>query len=158
MPEKNGLSMRKIREILRLKYDCNLSIRQIAASTRVSVGAVTKYLQLFVKSGLTWPLPEGADDTFIINKLMPESADNPRKGLVDPDWVEMHRELKRKGMTKQLLWEEYCQAYPHNAYSYPQYCHRYSEWRKKQKRSMRQVHKAGEKLFIDYAGITIPVV
>lgn len=158
MSEKNGLSMRKIREILRLKHDCNLSIRQISASTRVSVGAVTKYLQLFVKSGLTWPLPDEADDTFIINKLMPESANNHRKGLIDPDWVEMHRELKRKGMTKQLLWEEYCQIYPHNAYSYAQYCHRYSEWKKKQKRSMRQVHKAGEKLFIDYAGITIPVV
>lgn len=158
MSEKNGLSMRKIREILRLKHDCNLSIRQISASTRVSVGAVTKYLQFFVKSELSWPLPDEADDTFLINKLMPESANNHRKGLIDPDWVEMHRELKRKGMTKQLLWEEYCQVYPHNAYSYAQYCHRYSKWKKKQKRSMRQVHKAGEKLFIDYAGITIPVV
>lgn len=150
--------MRKIRDILRLRYECHLSIRQISASVRVSTGAVTKYLKRFEQSGLTWPLSDEIDDTTLINRLLPSATEPQRKGLIDPDWQEVHRELKRKGMTKQLLWEEYCEVYPHNAYSYPQYCHRYRDWRNRQKRSMRQQHKAGEKLFIDYAGVTVPVV
>jgi transposase len=75
-----------------------------------------------------------------------------------PDWAEVHRELKPKGMTKNLLWQEYTQQYPNRCYSYSQYCDRYLHWLKKQKRSMRQQHKAGEKLFVDYAGKTMPIV
>jgi len=130
--------MRKIRDILRLRYECRLSIRQISASVRVSTGAVTKYLQRLEQSGLNWPLSDEIDDTTLINRLLPTATEPQRRGLVDPDWQEVHRELKRKGMTKQLLWEEYCEVYPHNAYSYAQYCHRYREWCSKQKRSMRQ--------------------
>ena len=150
--------MRKIREILRLRYECRLSIRQISASVKVSTGAVTKYLRQFEKSDLSWPLPEDLDDTALINQLSPEAASRQHQGLIDPDWAEVHRTLKQKGMTKQLIWEEYCDVYPHNAYSHSQFCHRYSEWRKKQKRSMRQLHQAGEKLFVDYAGLTVPIV
>ena len=152
------LSMRKIREILRLRFDCKLTIRQISASIRVSTGAVTKYLGLFEQSGLTWPLPDDMDDTTLINRLSPESARRRHQGLVSPDWVEVHNELKQKGMTRQLVWEEHCEAYPHNHYSYPQFCHLYREWRKKQKRSMRQLHRAGEKMFVDYAGLTVTIV
>ena len=158
MPKEKRLSMRKIREILRLRYECRLSIRQISASVKVSTGAVTKYLRQFEKSDLSWPLPEDLDDTALINQLSPEAASRQHQGLIDPDWAEMHRTLKQKGMTKQLIWEEYCDVYPHNAYSHSQFCHRYSEWRKKQKRSMRQLHQAGEKLFVDYAGLTVPIV
>ena len=150
--------MRKIREILRLRYECRLSIRQISASVKVSTGAVTKYLRQFEKSNLTWPLPDSMDDSALINQLSPEAASRQHQGLIDPDWGEIHNTLKRKGMTRQLVWEEYCDVYPHNAYSHTQFCHRYSEWCKKQKRSMRQQHKGGEKLFIDYAGLTVPVV
>ena len=78
--------------------------------------------------------------------------------LHTPNWNEVHLELKRKGITKQLLWEEYKQQYPNNSFGYSQYCDRYREWQKKQKRSMRQVHKAGDKLFVDYAGQTISIV
>ncbi len=152
------LSMRKIREILRLRFDCKLTIRQISASIRVSTGAVTKYLNLFGQSDLSWPLPDDMDDTTLINRLSPESAKRRHQGLVSPDWVEVHQELKQKGMTKQLVWEEHCEAYPHNHYSYPQFCHLYREWRKKQKRSMRQLHRAGEKMFVDYAGLTVTIV
>ena len=75
-----------------------------------------------------------------------------------PDWSEVCRELKSKGLTKLLLWEEYSQQYPNRSYSYAQYCYLYQDWLKRQKRSMRQTHKAGEKLFVDYAGKTVPIV
>ena len=130
--------MRKIREILRLRYKCRLSIRQISASARVSTGAVTKYLRQFEKSGLSWPLPDEMDDSVLINRLAPEAANRQHQGLIDPDWTEVHSALNQKGMTKQLAWEEYCDVYPHNAYSHSQFCYRYGEWCKKQKRSMRQ--------------------
>ena len=158
MPMEVRLSMRKIREILRLRFDCRLTIRQIAASIKISTGAATKYLKLFEQSGLSWPLPEDMDDTTLINRLAPEGAKRRHQGLVCPDWVEMHQVLKQKGMTLQLTWEEYCEVYPHNHYSYAQFCHLYGEWRKKQKRSMRQQHRAGEKMFVDYAGLTVTIV
>lgn len=158
MPKKKRLSMHKIREILRLRYSCRLSIRQVSASVKVSVGAVTKYLRRFEKSDLSWPLPDDLDDTALINQLSPEIGNSAHQGLITPDWAEIHHSLKRKGMTRQLVWEEYCDVYPNNSYSRSQFCHRYSEWCKKQKRSMRQHHKGGEKLFIDYAGLTVPVV
>ncbi|MDT8952831.1 IS21 family transposase, partial [Aeromonas caviae] len=75
-----------------------------------------------------------------------------------PDWPSVHQELKRKGVSKQLLWEEYTQRYPNSCYSYSQFCDRYKSWCQLQKRSMRQIHKAGEKLFIDYCGPTVPIV
>ena len=150
--------MRKIREILRLRCECKLSTRQISASVRVSVGAVSKYLKLFEVSGLSWPLPDGMDDSALINRLSPDMPSRKHQGFIEPDWSELHSSLKQKGMTKQLLWEEYCEVYPHNAYSHSQFCHRYNEWCKKQKRSMRQQHKGGEKLFVDYAGLTVPIV
>lgn len=150
--------MRKLREILRLRYECKLSTRQISRSTRVSVGAVNKYLKRFEDAGLIWPLPDDMDDTALINKLAPAPVTYTEQKMVDPDWQEVHKELKSKGMTKQLVWEEYCEVYPHNAYSYPQFCHRYRLWNDKQKRSMRQHHRAGEKLFVDYAGLTVPIV
>ncbi len=158
MQKKKRLSMRKLRENLRLRFECKLSTRQISRSTRVSVGAVNKYLKRFEDAGLPWPLPDDMDDTALINKLAPVPVTCTEQKMVDPDWKEVHKELKSKGMTKQLVWEEYCEVYPHNAYSYPQFCHRYRLWNDKQKRSMRQHHRAGEKLFVDYAGLTVPVV
>ena len=141
---KKGLSMRKLREIFRLRFECQLTTRQISRSARVSVGAVNKYL-CFEAVGLTWPLLESMDDTALINKLAPTPVTSTVQDMVDPDWQEVHTELKSKGMTKQVVWEEYCKAYPHNAYSYSQFCHRYRQWSDKQKRSMRQHHRAGEK-------------
>ncbi|WBA83981.1 IS21 family transposase [Endozoicomonas sp. GU-1] len=155
---KTRLPMRKIRDILRLRFECRLTIRQISISLRISTGVITKYLNLFSESGLSWPLPDEMDDTSLINQLTPEAINRRYQGLTDPDWIDIHRSLKQKGMTKQRLWEEYCDVYPHSHYSYAQFCHRYNEWRKKQKRSMRQEHRGGEKLFIDYAGLTVPIV
>ena len=75
-----------------------------------------------------------------------------------PDWASVHQELKLKHMTKQLLWEEYTQQYPNRCYSYSQYCDLYRQWRQKQKHSMRQTHKAGERYFVDYCGPTVPII
>jgi transposase len=150
--------MRKLREVLRLRYSADLSIRQISASTKISVGSIQNVLKLAEQHQLSWPLPDGLDDQALALKLYPASDAKPSAKLEPPVWSEMHRELKKKGMTKQLLWEEYSQQFPNRCYSYSQFCARYADWLKKQKRSMRQTHRAGEKLFIDYAGPTVPVV
>lgn len=154
----NRISMRKLYEIYRMRFDHELSLRQISRSVRVSVGTVSNYIQAFQSSTLDWPLPDDFSETSLVQALFPEAALPNRKGLMDPDWGEVHQELKRKGVTKQTLWEEYCQTFTLNAYSYAQYCHRYNQWRGCQKRSMRQHHRAGEKLFVDYAGPTVPIV
>ncbi|MTI11632.1 IS21 family transposase, partial [Sansalvadorimonas verongulae] len=153
----NRISMRKLKEILRMRYENQLSIRKISRSVRVSVGTVSNYLHQFEGAGLTWPLPESFTETALVKALFPDASLSGRKGLIDPDWPQVHQDLKKKGVTKQTVWEEYCQQQPLNAYSYAQFCHRYRVWRGSQKRSMRQHHRAGEKLFVDYAGVTVPL-
>ena len=150
--------MRKLREVLRLSYSADLSIRKISASTKISVGSIQNILKRAEQLKITWPLPDDWDDQTLALKFYPRSDAQPSSKFQEPVWTEVHLELKKKGVTKQLLWEEYTQQYPNRCYSYSQFCARYAEWRKKQKRSMRQTHRAGEKLFIDYAGPTIPVV
>lgn len=157
MPTKR-LSMRNLREILRLSLQAGLSLRQIKESQRVSLGAVQKIVRQASDQGLDWASIEQLDDTQLARLFYPESDARVSNQFQLPDWVTVHQELKRKGVTKHLLWEEYTQAYPNCSYSYPQYCHLYKAWLKKQKRSMRQEHKAGDKLFVDYAGQTVPIV
>ena len=150
--------MRKIREVLRLRHAAGLSIRQIKASSKLSVGAIQKLLSKADALGLAWPLPPELDDNQLARLFYP-GADTRVSGRFQvPDWSVIHQELKRKGMTKQLLWEEYTQQYPNRCYSYSQFCDRYAHWRDLQKRSMRQLHKAGEKCFVDYCGPTVPIV
>lgn len=151
-------AMRKIREVLRLRYSAGLSIRQISASTKISVGSIQNVLQQAEQHQLSWPLPDALDDRALALKFFPASDARASTKYQQPVWTEVHQELKKKGVTKQLLWEEYSQQYPNRCYSYSQFCARYAAWLKKQKRSMRQTHRAGEKLFIDYAGPTVPVV
>jgi transposase len=150
--------MRKLREVLRLRYSAELSIRQISASTKISIGSIQTILKLGEQHRLSWPLPDTLDDQALALLFYPASDAKPSSKLEQPVWPEIHRELKKKGVTKQLLWEEYSQQVPNRCYSYSQFCARYADWLNKQKRSMRQTHRAGEKLFIDYAGPTVPVV
>lgn len=107
---------------------------------------------------LSWPLPDDLDDQALALRFYPRADARPARRHQEPDWFELHQELKKKGVTKQLLWEEYTQQFPNRCYSYSQFCARYEDWRGEQQRSMRQIHPAGEKLFLDYAGQTIPVV
>jgi len=150
--------MRPIKDVLRLRFHAQLSIRQIRASTKLSVGAVQKIIKEAERQEIGWPLPPGLDDAELERRFYPPTVSARTRQFEQPDFSLMHLELKRKGMTKQLLWEEYRQACSARPYSYSQFCDRYRRWTKKQKRSMRQTHKAGEKVFIDHAGPTIPVV
>ena len=151
------VTMLKLNEILRLKYEANLSHRQIARSLGISLGVVSKYLERAHAAGINWPLPESMTDKQLQQLLQPRKTVSPIR-LIEPDYNTIHRELKPKGMTLQLLWEEYTQSHPSQHYSYSHFCRSYREWAGKQKLSMRQIHHAGEKLFIDYCGPTVPIV
>ncbi len=150
--------MRQLRTILRLRLQAKLNLRQIKTSLRLSLGAVQKICSKAETFDLDWPAIEELDDQQLASRFYPQADTRVSSAFQLPDWSEVYRELKRKGMTKLLLWEEYTQQYPNHCYSYPQYCMLYQQWQKKQKRSMRQHHKAGGKLFVDYAVQTVPVV
>ena len=153
---KERLSMRKIREILRLKCECHLTDRQIAKSCCVARSTVASYLSKIKSAGLKWPFPENLNDTDIYN-LMYKSRGN-RSGIKRnmPPMDYIHNELKKKGVTLQLLWYEYKQNNP-DGYQFSYFCELYQKWAKKLDIALRQRHNAGEKLFIDYAGQTVPV-
>ena len=148
--------MRKIKEVLRLKYEANLSCRQIAASLKMSVGVISKYTQAAELAGLSWPLPDGVDDATLEARLFPLAT--PVREHVMPDCAHIHQELKRKGVTLLLLWEEYRASCAGSSYQYAQFCVYYRQYRSRLKLSMRQIHKVGEKLFVDYSGDGVPIV
>jgi transposase len=150
--------MRNIREVLRLRLGAGLKYRQISHSTKVSLGSIRTLLNRAEELGLSWPLPDELDDAALARLFYPTADVTASKRHVQPDWAVVHQELKRKGVTKLLLWEEYTAAYPNRCYSYSQYCERYRQWLKRQKRSMRQTHRAGEKCFVDYCGQTVAVI
>jgi len=150
--------MRRIREILRLHYECRLTQRQISASTGVSKGAISDYLRRAREAGLTWEQARPLADTEVERRLfrLLERNEPPRRAPIDFDWV--HRELRRVGVTLQQLWLEYREAAatgPQTGaapYSYSQFCDLYAIFRGKVDVTMRQVHLAGEKVFLDYSG------
>lgn len=148
--------MRKIREVLRLKHDHELKARAIAVSCSIGRSTVCEYLQRAATAGLSWPLPEYLDDEALELLLFPPVAYVPACERPLPDWGYIHKELRRKSVTRFLLWQEYKSANP-TGLQYTQFCDRYLKWRGRQDPVMRQVHKAGEKLFVDYAGQTVPV-
>jgi len=148
--------MRKIKDVLRLKFELRFSHEKIAAATGMSKGAVTNAVQRAVQKGLSWPLPAELDDSRLEALLYAQAA--LRSRYAQPDCARMHQELKRKGVTLQLLWEEYEAAHGEQAYRYSQFCLHYHAYRGTLARSMRQVHRAGEKVFIDYSGDTVAVI
>lgn len=149
-------SMRKIKEVLRLHWDLRLSNRDIANSIKVSSSTVGTCLRRAKEAGLTWPLPLGLDGAELEQKLYRPVRNRIPHGSRDIDWLAQHKELKRKGMTRYLLWDEYKQSHP-DGLSYSQFCRDYNKWLTKVDFCMRQSHKAGEKMFIDYAGMTVPI-
>jgi transposase len=157
MPAKR-ITMRNIREVLRLRFAAKLSLRQIRASTKISLGTIQKLVTRAEELRLDWPLPAELDDRRLAQLFYPSADTTVSNRFPLPDWSVVHQELKRKGVTKLLLWEEYTQQYPNRCYSYSQFCDLYRQWRQAQKRSMRQTHKAGEKCFVDYCGQTVPIV
>jgi transposase len=150
--------MRKLSEVLRLRFELKLSQNQIARSCAISQGAVCQYLKRAQAAEITWPLPEGWDEARLEGALFGPS---PRRVYENqrplPDFAGLHKELQdHRHVTLQLLWEEYRQNHP-DGYSYTRFCELYQRWRLHLDVVLRQEHKPGEKLFVDYAGLTMPI-
>src|SRR5579864_8351339 len=156
MPARR-VSMRKIREVLRLLWDCQISQRQAAACCGVSKTAVAECGARARRCGLSWGEARQLDDEELERRLYPPSQAIPGEQRAAVDWATVHQELKRKGVTLQLLWEEYQQRGA-QGYRYSRYCELYQSWRRRVDVTMRQVHRVGEALFIDYCGQTVPVI
>ncbi len=156
MPAKR-LLMRQVREVLRLKWACGLRDRQIAQSLRISRPTVTEYLRRVKAAGLSWPLPEALSDEELERQLFASADQTPALSRPLPDWASVNQELRRKSVTLILLWQEYKATAP-DGVQYSYFCEAYREWAKKLDLVMRQHHRAGEKLFVDYAGQTMTVV
>jgi len=153
------LSMRKIREVLRLRFAQGLSQHAIAASVGLSIGAVNSYLGRARMVGLRWPLVDGLGDAELEQLLYPPRPELAADQRPLPDWAAMHRELRRPNVTLSLLWEEYragpgCQ----DGFGYSWFCELYREWAGRLKPTLRQVHTAGERVFVDFAGQTMEVI
>jgi len=146
--------MRKLREILRLRHEAGLSHRQIAASLRLSPTTVTEYLKRLEKAGFAWPVPEELTDRELERRLFPPAPLTRTRPL--PDWPAVQRELRHKGVTLGLLWNDYITEHP-DGYSYSRFCELFAEWLGEVDVVMRQHYRAGEMLFVDYAGMTVPV-
>jgi len=150
------IAMRRIREVLRLKDECGLTYSQIARSLRISKGSVANYLRSAEAAGLSHQEAEKLDDAALTARLAPRHPAVPK--FAAPDFALVHRELKRKGVTLTLLWEEYRGTAQGVPYSRSRFFERYQDFVGTLRRSMRQTHVAGEKLFVDYAGQTVPVI
>lgn len=146
--------MRRIREILRLKYESGLSQRAIARALGVSNSTISGVFSRLELAGLAWPLPEGISDQELEERLYRDRG-QPVADPREPDWVAIHAELARKHVTLRLLWREYRALHP-DGYGYSWFAERYRAWVGRIDLVMRQEHKAGEKLFIDWAGDTLP--
>jgi transposase len=150
--------MRKIREVLRLVWGCGLSERQGAEGARVARTTAREYLERARRAGLGWAVVEGMAEEELEARLYPPPVYLAPEERPLPGWAEVDRELRRKGVTLALLWEEYRAAHPEDGYGYSRFCELYGQWRRRVDLVMRQEHKAGEAMFVDYAGATVPVV
>jgi transposase len=155
--------MRQIKEILRLKYEHRLSVREIARSCGLPASTVSDYLVRAQAAGLAWPLPEGLDEQGLQERLLSaspgqgqagEAAAPPPRPL--PDWAQVHQELGRRSVTLRLLWQEYRERFP-EGYGYTQFCEYYDRWAQTLEPVLRQQHRPGEKMFVDWAGQTVAI-
>ena len=151
-------TMRQVREVLRLKFVGGVPIREIARRIGVAASTVRATINRFQAAGLSWPLPEELTDAALEAKLF--AAAGTKQGYrrqIEPDWANIHRELKRKHVTLSILWDEYIERTP-EGYRYSRFCELYRSWERKLSVTMRQIHVGGDKLFVDYAGDSMPVI
>ena len=148
--------MRKIRQVLRLHHESKQSRRSIARSLGLSRDAVADYLTRAAAAGIQWPMAPEIDDAELEQRLFPPVSASKTGRKPEPDWAMIHQELKRKGATLMVLHEEYLAEYPAGL-SYSLFCQRHQEFMHLLKRSMRQIYVAGERVFVDYAGPTLPL-
>ena len=152
------VSMRRVREILRLKYECGATERAIARSIGIARSTVALTVERGAAAKLSWPLPATLTDR-VLEAMLYASA-GALQGLrrkAEPDWTHVHRELRRPGVTLMLLWEEYRASEP-GGYSYSRWCELYRAWEGRLSPTMRQSHPAGERMFVDYAGQTVELI
>ena len=152
----NRITMRQIRETLRLHLQSNLSYNEVGRALMISKSVAGKYVSLARVAGVDWAIAQTLTDEELETRLYRPAL--PRRSYqLTPDFAQVHQELKRAGVTLQLLWEEYAKDNT-LAYKYTSFCVKYREWAMGLKRSMRQIHIGGEKLFVDYAGQTMPII
>ena len=149
--------MRRIRDLLRPKYAQGLSERAIAPSLGLGKGTVGSYLARARQAGLSWPLPAELDDDSLELLLFPSPTMASRLDRQVPDWAAMDVELRRPGVTRALLWEEYRARAP-DGFGYAWFCEHFDAWKGRVRPTMRQTHVGGEKVFVDFAGDTIDVI
>jgi transposase len=149
--------MRKIKEVLRLHHEKGFSTRQIAKSLGIGRSTVHDYLNRAQQAGLDWPLTLDLDESSLEPRLFPVASPMPQEKRQMPPTEYLHQELKKKGVTLQLLWLEYKEANP-EGYQYSQFCRLYHQWAGKLDPCLRQEYRAGEKLFVDYAGQTVEII
>ena len=148
--------MRRIRETLRLHLQAGLSYNEVCGALKISKSVVGKYVLLARVAGVDWELAQTLSDEELEARLFRAAVPRSSHHLA-PDFALVHQELKRAGVTLMLLWEEYATGNP-LAYKYTSFCIKYRAFAQSQQRSMRQIHIAGEKLFVDYAGGTVAIV
>ncbi len=149
--------MRKLKEVLRL-HSLGLSQHQIARSCSISQSTVHEYLSAAQTAGVRWPLPDGWDEQRIEQALFPQRpVPSVWRKHPEPEWAKIHEDLQtHKDLTLQLVWQESRESNP-DGYGYSRFCDLYRRWLKKLDLVLRQEHRAGEKMFVDYAGATIPI-
>jgi len=152
----NRITMRRIRETLRLHLQAGLSYDEVGRALKISKSVVGKYMSLARVARVDWALAQTLSDDELQARLVRPAAPRSSRQLA-PDFAAVHHELKRPGVTLQLLWEEYVRD-NELAYKYTSFCVKYRAWTLGLKRSMRQTHIAGEKLFVDYAGQSVPII
>lgn len=149
--------MRQIRDILRLYWEQRLTMRQIARSVGIGVASVSDRIHRAEAAGLGWPLAPEMDDLALEGLLYPGIQGRPQTARPEPDWAWVDAELRRKGVTLELLWIEYKRQHS-EGYQYTWFCQRYRRWQQQVDPVLRQTYRAGEKLFVDYAGQTLPIL
>ncbi len=155
--KKSRSTMETCFKVLQLKFDRKLSNRTIGLTLNISPSTIVEVLARFKASSTPWPLPETLTPEAIESLIFPEKKASMLTPVL-PDWLHIDTEMRRPGGTRQLLWTEYRAQVGKRALGYSQFCRRYRSWKKNLRRSMRQEHRAGEKLFIDFCGPTVPVV
>ena len=151
------MSMRKIREVLRLTHELGLSVRDVCEATGVGKTAVSEYVNRARVIGITWPIPPLIDDAGLERRLFTPAGFHAGSTKPLPDWTKVHEELKRRSVTLMILWEEH-RAEHVDGHGYSRFCELYGAWRKRLSPTMRQTYVAGDKLFVDWAGGTVPII
>jgi transposase len=149
--------MRRIKEVLRLKQGLGLSDAAVARSARIARSTVKEYLDRATAAGLSRETAAGLSEEELDGRLF-AAGDRRDVGRPLPDWEAIERELRGRGVTLRLLWLEYLSRHP-EGYRYTQFCEHFHAWQRRSRPpTMRQPHRAGEALEVDWAGMTLPVI